>query len=354
MSDADLRLTMPENRSAEAQHEAGRIILRGRVAALQSWGARQRELTVFAATLILFTGLAIFVPEFFTASNLIELLRQIATTGIIAVAMTFLIIAGEFDISVGSIVGFAGVLMAVLIAQMGWNPWLAFAITLGAGTLIGGVNAFFVIVVGIPSFIVTLATLSLWRGAAILVSGGWPISVRAAYPDSSVIQVVTGSDIAGVHVHVIWLIAIAIIGEWVLTSTRFGAHVYATGGNPQAARVMGINTRRIKLICFVMTGLTSALAAGLLLGFLKSAQPLAGASLELEVIAAVIIGGTLLYGGAGRVSGTILGAFLMGMIRNGLILAGASAYWQEVAVGFVILVAVSADMTMRRRTQGLR
>lgn len=312
---------------------------------------RQRELTVFAATVVLFTILAVFVPQFFTAGNLIELLRQIAITGIVGVAMTYLIIAGEFDISVGSQVGLASVVMAVAIAQVGLDPWLALALTLAMGAALGAFNAFFVIVVGIPSFIVTLAALTLWRGVAVLVSGGWPVSVRGAYPDSSVIQIATGGDIAGVPVHVLWMLVLSAICGWVLTSTRFGAHVYATGGNAQAARVMGISTRKVKMICFVMLGVFCALSGALLLGFLKSAQPLAAASLELEVIAAVIIGGTALFGGAGRVYGTILGAFLIGMIRNGMILAGASAYWQEVAVGLVILAAVSADVLLRRRGQ---
>jgi ribose/xylose/arabinose/galactoside ABC-type transport system permease subunit len=312
---------------------------------------RQRELTVFAATVVLFTILAIFVPQFFTAGNLIELLRQIAITGIVGVAMTYLIIAGEFDISVGSQVGLASVVMAVAIAQFGLDPWIALALTLAMGAALGAFNAFFVIVVGIPSFIVTLAALTLWRGVAVLVSGGWPVSVRGAYPDSSIIQIATGGDVAGVPVHVLWMLVLAAIFGWILTSTRFGAHVYATGGNAQAARVMGISTRKVKLICFVLIGVFCALSGALLLGFLKSAQPLAAASLELEVIAAVIIGGTALFGGAGRVHGTILGAFLIGMIRNGMILAGASAYWQEVAVGLVILAAVSADVLLRRRGQ---
>lgn len=315
--------------------------------------ARRRELTVFAATVLLFVVLSVFVPQFFTAGNLIELLRQIAITGIVGVAMTYLIIAGEFDISVGSQVGLASVVMAVAVAQFGLDPWFALALTLVMGALLGAFNAFFVIVIGIPSFIVTLAALTLWRGAAILVSGGWPVSVRGAYPDSSAIAIVTGGDIAGIPVHVLWMLALAAVCGWVLTSTRFGAHVYATGGNAQAARVMGIQTRRVKLVSFVMIGVFCALCGALLLGFLKSAQPLAAAGLELEVIAAVIIGGTALYGGAGRVSGTILGAFLIGMIRNGMILAGASAYWQEVAVGLVILAAVTADVLLRRRGQRL-
>jgi len=315
--------------------------------------ARQRELTVLVATVALFVVLAVFVPQFFTAGNLIELLRQIAITGIVGIAMTYLIIAGEFDISVGSQVGLASVVMAVAIAQVGLDPWLALALTLVLGAMLGAFNAFFVIVIGIPSFIVTLASLTLWRGVAVLVSGGWPVSVRGAYPETSVIQTVTGGDIAGVPVHVLWMVVLALICGRILTSTRFGAHVYATGGNAQAARVMGIQTRRVKLICFVMLGIFCALCGALLLGFLKSAQPLAAASLELEVIAAVIIGGTALFCGAGRVSGTILGAFLIGMIRNGMILAGASAYWQEVAVGCVILAAVSADVLLRRRGQRL-
>lgn len=320
-----------------------------RVARWRTTLARQRELTVFAATVMLFFILAVFVPQFFTAGNLIELLRQIAITGIVGVAMTYLIIAGEFDISVGSQVGLASVVMAVAIAQFGLDPWTALMLTLVMGALLGAFNAFFVIVIGIPSFIVTLASLTLFRGVAVLVSGGWPISVRGAYPDTSAIQVLTGGDIAGIPVHVLWMVTLAVVCGRILTSTRFGAHVYATGGNAQAARVMGIQTRRVKLVCFVMLGVFCALAGALLLGFLKSAQPLAAASLELEVIAAVIIGGTALFGGAGHVSGTILGAFLIGMIRNGMILAGASAYWQEVAVGFVILAAVSADVLLRRR-----
>lgn len=342
---------MTEYIAAEGTAGARREALNVKAGELRDRVTRQRELTVFLATLLLFTVLSFTVPQFCTASNLIELVRQIAVTGIIATAMTFLIISGEFDISVGSVVGFAGVVMAVLISQLGFNPWLALLLTLVLGAVIGLGNAFFVTYIGLPSFLVTLAGLSLWRGGAVVVSGGWPISAREAFPPTSAIYGVTGADILSIPVHVIWLIVIAVVCGWILANTRFGAHVYATGGNAQAALVMGVNTRRVKTICFVMTGVLSAFAGALLLGFLKSAQPLAAATLELEVIAAVIIGGTAMYGGAGRVVGTLIGAFLIGMIRNGIILAGASAYWQEVAVGAVILLAVSTDVIMRRRSQ---
>jgi ribose/xylose/arabinose/galactoside ABC-type transport system permease subunit len=342
---------MTDHIVAEAPAAAGRETLQFRAGELRDRVTRQRELTVFLATLLLFTVLSLTVPQFCTASNLIELVRQIAVTAIIAVGMTFLIISGEFDISVGSVVGFTGVVMAVLISQYGFNAWLALLLTLGLGAMIGLGNAFFVTYIGLPSFLVTLAGLSLWRGGAVVVSGGWPISAREAYAPTSLIYGLTGADLFGIPVHVIWLALIAVVGGWVLANTRFGAHVYATGGNAQAALVMGVNTRRVKTVCFVMTSVLAAFAGALLLGFLKSAQPLAAASLELEVIAAVIIGGTAMYGGAGRVVGTLIGAFLIGMIRNGIILAGASAYWQEVAVGAVILLAVSTDVIMRRRSQ---
>jgi ribose transport system permease protein len=221
-------------------------------------------------------------------------------------------------------------------------------ITVVLGACLGLLNGLVTTTFGIPSFIVTLGSLSILRGAALLLSGGWPVLIRLP-EDHSFLNLTAGHAGGVVPMQIFWMVGVILIAGFILSKTRFGAHVYATGGNEEAAMLTGIRTRRVKTICFAVTGALCGIAAALLLGQVRSGFPLTGSGFELDIIAAVVIGGTPLFGGAGSILGTLLGAAITGMITNGLVLLGASAYFEPVAKGTIIVVAVLADTLIRRR-----
>jgi ribose transport system permease protein len=309
---------------------------------------RIREISVLGAALILFVGLSVATPLFFQLDNLLLVARQISIVTIIAIGMTFLFISREIDLSVGSLYGFLVVFLATLIAEVGLNPWLAMLITVIIGGCIGLFNGLVTTRIGIPSFIITLGMLSILRGAALLLSGGWPILIKLP-AEHSFLNITAGQVGDVVPTQILWMVGLLLIAGFILGKTRFGAHVYATGGNEEAAMFTGIPTKRVKTLCFVMTGALCGIAAALLLGQVKSGFPLTGQGHELDVIAAVVIGGTPLFGGAGSILGTLLGAAITGMITNGLVLLGASAYFEPVAKGSIIVIAVVVDTYIRRK-----
>jgi len=309
---------------------------------------RFREISVLWAAVLLFVGLSLATPLFLQLDNLLLVARQISILAIIATGMTFLFIAREIDLSVGSIYGFLVVFLAFLIAKISLNPWVAMVITVILGGCLGLLNGLVTTTFGIPSFIVTLGSLSILRGAALLLSGGWPVLIRL--PEDHPFLNLTAGHAGGVApMQIFWMIGVMLLAGFVLSKTRFGAHVYATGGNEEAAMLTGIHTRRVKTICFAMTGALCGIAAALLLGQVRSGFPLTGSGFELDIIAAVVIGGTPLFGGAGSVLGTLLGAAVTGMITNGLVLLGASAYFEPVAKGSIIVTAVLIDILIRRK-----
>jgi ribose transport system permease protein len=305
-----------------------------------------RELGILGALILIGVCLSIATPHFLTETNLLNITRQMATIAIIAVGMTYLIICREFDLSVGSTFGLAGIVAGVLVEQYGLGIWGAVPIVLLMGALIGLINGMMVTKVGIPSFIITLGTLSILRGLALVLSNGWPVS---DLPSSSFFDTLAGRAFGVVPTQTIWMVGVLLVGGIVLSRTRFGYHVYATGGNPRAARLMGISTTRVKLVCFMLTGVLAAFGGLMALAFLDTVPPTAGTGMELDIISAVVIGGTALVGGSGSILGTFLGAATIAVVRNGLVLLGISAYWQQVAVGFVIVVAVTVDVLSTRR-----
>lgn len=309
---------------------------------------RVREVSVLGATIILFVALSLATPLFLTLDNLLLVARQISILAIMATGMTFLFISREIDLSVGSIYGFLVVCLAFLITKAGLNPWLAVLLVVFFGAVIGMINGQVTTKFNIPSFIVTLGALSILRGAALLLSGGWPILIKL--PEGNSFQFLTAGYLGKlVPMQIFWMIGVMLIAGFVLSRTRFGAHVYATGGNEESAVLSGIPTKRVKVTNFAMTGALCGIAGALLLGQVRSAFPLAGVGFELDVIAAVVIGGTPLFGGAGSILGTLLGAAIIGMITNGLVLLGASAYFEPVAKGSIIVIAVLVDTLIRRR-----
>ena len=306
---------------------------------------RRREIGVFLALVIIVIVLAVATPYFLKPLNLFNIARQISLITVVGVGMTFLIISGEFDLSVGSVMGFSAILIATFM-KMGINPWLAFIIVAIVGACIGFINGIITTKIGLPSFIATLGMLSIIRGLTLVVAKGWPIS---GFEYSSFFFTMGGRIADTFPMQAIWMLIILILGGIVMTKTTFGHHVYGTGGNKQAAKLAGVNTDRVKITNFMITSVLAVFAGALMLAFLQSADPLAGSGMELNVIAATVIGGTNLFGGAGTILGTFLGATIMGSIRNGMVLLGISAYWQEAVIGFVIIGAVSVDLTLRRR-----
>ena len=313
---------------------------------------RIRELGIFAATVAIFAFLAIARPDtFLTEFNLLNLLRSISFIGIVAVGMTFLFIAGELDLSVGAMYGLLALAVSKMMFAWDWSPAIAMPATILAGAAIGFVNGFLTTHFRIPSFIVTLGMLGILRGIALVWIRTPPVGTRetrTAWFD----QLTAGKLFGQIPAQIFWMAGVVLVAAWVLSRTKFGYHVYATGDNEQAAANAGINTRRVKMACFIILGALAGLAATILIGWVHGVSRGFGPGYELDVIAAVVIGGTNLFGGVGSVFGTFLGAAITGMITTGLVLLGAQQDSEPIAKGAVIILAVLLDVTIRRR-QGL-
>lgn len=314
--------------------------------AADSWlrrTGRKPEVGVALVILVLAICIAIGNPNFATSANLFNLLRSIAITGIVAVGMTFVLISGELDLSVGSVVALAGVTAFTVAAET--SSLLAIPVGLLTGAAAGLVAGLVVTRVRVNSFIVTLGMLSVARGLALLVTGGLPVDGPPA------LQALGQGALGPVPVQVIILLVIAVVGQLVLTRTVFGNQVQAVGDNPEAARLSGIPVARIKVACLVLVGLLAGLA-GLIRGAqLGVAEPNAAVGLELSVIAAVIIGGTSLSGGRGSVTGALLGAVLLGLIQNAFVLLHLSNFLQVLSTGLIIILAAAFDRLRVRRSR---
>jgi ribose transport system permease protein len=307
-----------------------------------------REFGILAAAIALFVALSIARPQtFFTEDNILRVAMQISLLTILATGMTFLFIAGEIDLSVGAMYGLLALTISKMLFDYEWSPWIAMPATIAAGAGIGLVNGFLTTHFSIPSFIVTLGMLGILRGIALVWIRTPPIGRSPQFD-----QVTAGKLFGEIPMQIFWMLAVVLIASWVLSRTRFGYHVYATGDNEVAARNAGINTRRVKMLCFVIVGALAGLAASILIGWVHGVSRGYGPGYELDIIAAVVIGGTNLFGGIGSVFGTFLGAAITGMITTGLVLLGAQQDSEPIAKGAVIILAVLLDVTVRRR-QGL-
>jgi ribose/xylose/arabinose/galactoside ABC-type transport system permease subunit len=260
--------------------------------------------------------------------------------------MTIALIAAEIDLSVGSVVALIGSLVALLMVNYGL-PWpLAVVIVLVVGAGIGGINAWFTTALGMPSFVATLAMLGIARGAALLLTNG-----QAIYGLPEGFNVIGQGYVWLVPVPVIIAVMVLAVLHFVLQRTKFGLNVYAVGGNVEAARLAGVDVRRTKSQVLVLSALMASLAALIVAARLDAGSGTVGEELLLDAIAAVVIGGTSLLGGIGRISGTVLGVILIASIRNGLVLLNVSAFWQQVAIGALILLAVSFDHLAKGRAR---
>ena len=302
-----------------------------------------RQLGTLSGLLGLIVVLWILTPHFLTVSNLLNVAQQATIIAIIAVGMTFVIITGGIDLSVGSVLAFAGVVMASAL-QSGVPLPLALLIGLGVGLLSGVINGLLITIGRLPPFIATLGMMSVARGAALMFTEGRPISGF-----SEGFRSIATGEILRIPTPVVIMIVVYLIAHFVLKRTKLGRYTYAIGGNEEAALLSGINVRLNKTLVYGIAGLLSGLAAILLTARLNSAQPIAGMNYELDAIAATVIGGTSLLGGEGTVSGTLIGALIMAVLRNGLNLLSVSSFFQQVVIGSVIIFAVLIDMALKRR-----
>lgn len=301
-----------------------------------------RRFGTLIGLLLLCAVLSILSPYFLTVSNLLNVTQQTAINAIIAVGMTFVIISAGIDLSVGSMVAFSGVVLASVL-HAGWPLPLALLLGLATGSLCGAVNGLLITLGKLPPFISTLGMMSVARGAALVYTGGRPISGF----DPEFRLLATG-ELFFIPLPVVLMIGIYLIAHFVLTRTRFGLYVYAIGGNEEATKLSGVNVRFHKTMVYAFSGLTSGFAAVILTARLNSAQPIAGMMYELDAIAATVIGGTSLMGGEGTLRGTLIGALIMGVLRNGLNLLGISSFLQQIVIGSVIIVAVLVDAQLKK------
>lgn len=298
-----------------------------------------RVLLIF---LILLVVASMVSDAFFTLTNLLNVMRQVSIVGIIAVGMTLVILTSGIDLSVGSVMAVTGAIAAGIITA-GLPLPVAILATLLAGLAIGAFNGLVIAKGNVPPFIATLAVMVIARGMTLVITGGSPTVI------SDVSYRFIGSGrILGIPFPVIMMLVIVLIMYGVLKHTTFGRNIYAVGGNEEAARLSGINVTRIKVSVYALTGMFAATSALIYTSRLMSAQPNAGQMLELDAIAAVIIGGTRLTGGKGGVVGTLIGALIMGVLDNILNLANVSPFYQDIAKGLVILAAVLLDSKLSK------
>ena len=304
---------------------------------------RSRQIGTFAGLLALCLVLWAATPHFLTVSNLLNVLEQTSINAIVAVGMTYVIISGGIDLSVGSVLAVAGIALALALESAMPAP-AAIVIALATGTACGLANGVLITFGRLPPFIATLGMMSVARGAALMLAEGRPISGF-----SEGFRALATARVLTVPAPVLITVVVYLVAHFVLVRTVFGRATYAIGGNEEAARLSGVHVRFHKTAVYGVAGLTSAVAAIVLTARLNSAQPTAGTMYELDAIAATVIGGTSLLGGEGTLVGALIGALIMGVLRNGLNLLNVSSFFQQVVIGAVIIGAVLIDMSLKRR-----
>lgn len=304
---------------------------------------KMREMSMFLCLLIILIIIGIGNPSFFGADNLVNIVRSCSFIFLIGISMTFVLITAELDLSVGSILAMGGIISSMAIKA---NMPIVISILIGLlyGIAMGFLNGLLVVKAKIPSLIVTLGTMYIGRGLVLIVTQGAPI-----YPLPDAFNAIGQGESLFIPNVVLIAVVLAILAHITLKYTKFGRSVYAVGGNKETSRLSGINIDFVRISVYLLTGFASALAGILMASRLGSGQPNAGTGYELLVIAAVIIGGTSLFGGAGSILGTAIGALLMSVIQNGMVLLKISAYWHNLVVGVIIILAVGFDQYRRHK-----
>ena len=311
---------------------------------------------IFLAILVVI--LSVLRPNFLSAFNLFNVMRQISFIGILAVGMTFVILTAGIDLSVGSLLAFSGIVCASVAKGSrslleggvtdpgGVRVLIAALAAILVGVIIGLLQGSLIARAGIPAFIVTLGGLGAWRGATLLWSDGQPIS---SFSDQFKFW---GQGFVGpLPVPVIFFLAMVIIGQIILKYTQYGRWIYALGGNPEASRLSGLNVKMLTTSVYVISGFCAGLAGFLLTSRLNSAEQVAGQGYELQAIAAVVIGGTSLFGGQGSMVGTLIGAMLIGVLNNGLVILNVSPYYQQIVIGAIIVLSFYIDQLAKQRSR---
>jgi simple sugar transport system permease protein len=297
---------------------------------------RKPESGAIIGTVVLFVVFSVWAPNFLSLPSIASILTIAAELGVVAMGVTLLMIGGEFDLSVGSVLGISSVLVPWLMLKGVAIPFAILA-ALGAAILIGLLNGIIVTKGRIQSFIVTLGGLFWWRGVLFAVTQGFPLPVDTTEPW---LQPFSARFTHGFYAVIFWFVGLAIVLSIVLLRTRFGNWIFATGGNVRAAEQRGIPVQRVKIILFMTTAFLAGLTGIMQMGRFSSVDSLRGTLFELEAVAAAVIGGSLLSGGYGSVLGTALGCIMLGMIRTGLVLAGVPGYWYRAFVGLLIVLVV--------------
>lgn len=315
-----------------------------------------REMGVLIALVLMCVYLSFAAPQFLNVQNLLNIGRQVSLLGIMAVGMTFVLISAEVDLSVGSIYALSGLVTGMLLVQ-NWPllPALLVGLLIGGG--VGLANGLLSTYGRLPSFITTLGMLNVVRGVALLITNGQPVTVDKAFGGNPgdldiFFNLGQGRLFDIIPMQLVFFVLVALLGWFILARTTFGFRVYAVGGSSRAARAAGIKVSNTKIGAFVLMGVLAGLAGILSMAFLPSGQAgRTGVGLELDVIAATIVGGTALSGGEGTILGTVLGVLIIGVLRNGLVLTGVSPFWQTTMIGAVIILAVGVDKWTRRGGQ---
>lgn len=299
---------------------------------------------VFAAFVLLVIIMAIFAPNFTSMNNILNVLLQIAQVGIISVGMTYVILTAGIDLTVGSIVAFDGLAMAMMM-KSGVPVFAAIIAGLVIGALIGLLNGLLISRIGIQPFVATLGTMAMFRGLAYTITGGQPVYSLPASFDAF------AKNLFGIPIPAIMMVVIFAIGAYILKYTRFGRHIYSIGGNQTASKLSGINVKNNIVLIYIISGICCAIASIILTARLDSAVPTAADGIEMDVIAAVAIGGTDMQGGKGTMAGTVIGALIMGVIANGLNLLNVAQGPQRFVKGAIIIAAVVIQMIRSKRAK---
>jgi ribose transport system permease protein len=308
-------------------------------------GAIYKKYGTFIVLIVLVFIISLMNPKFLSMYNILNIFRQVSINGLIAFGMTFVILTGGIDLSVGAILALSGMILGLMVAS-GVSDIIAIPAVLIVGGLLGLFNGLFISKVKLQAFIVTLATMTMFRGVTMIISDGIP--AMGLTSNAPVLDFFSQGSIFGIPFPMIVFIVVFLILLVVLQNTVFGRGVYAIGGNEEVARLSSLPTNRIKTWVYVISGTMSALAGVILTSRLSSSQPTAGTGFELDAIAAVVIGGTSLAGGRGRLFGTFIGVLIIGVLNNGLNIIGVSAFYQQFIKGLVILLAVILDRKSAR------
>lgn len=304
----------------------------------RDWSSLARKFGLLLVVIVISIIMSVVSDVFLTTGNITNIIRQVSINGILAVGMTFVILTGGIDLSVGSLVAVTSVICGSLL-QSGVNTFLVCIIGIAAAVLFSLFNGYLVAYVGFQPFIATLATMTIGRGFALVFSNGKPYTIKVP----SFIAIGQG-NILGIPTPIIILFIVCIIALIILNMTTFGRYVFAIGGNKSAARLSGVKTRKVEMLVYIFSGICCGVVGLILSARISSGQPTAGEGYELDAIAATAIGGTSMTGGMGALSGTILGFVILGLLSNSMNLMNINSFWQQIVKGFIIILAVFLDM----------